>query len=107
MMTNKVQPVNVTADRKKRVVLIEWGDGRLCEYSFAGLRAICPCVACKGGHAHMGGPPDIEKMQSAQNDTLNLENVQAVGSYAIQFFWDDGHATGIYTWEFLQKACGE
>jgi DUF971 family protein len=101
-----IRPVNVTADRQKRQLLIQWDNGTECEYPFAGLRAICPCVECKGGHAHMGGPPDLQKLQTAQNESLNLENVQAVGSYALQFFWNDGHSTGIYTWDYLRQACG-
>ena len=100
-----IRPTGVTADRHKRQLLIQWDTGTTCEYSFAGLRAICPCVECKGGHAHMGGPPDVAKLRQAQNELLTLENVQAVGSYALQFFWSDGHHTGIYTWEYLWRAC--
>ena len=28
-----------------------------------------------------------------------------VGNYALQFTWDDGHHTGIYTWEYLYQIC--
>ena len=28
-----------------------------------------------------------------------------VGSYALQPTWDDGHATGIYSWGFLRRLC--
>ncbi|MCB8943669.1 MAG: DUF971 domain-containing protein [Ardenticatenaceae bacterium] len=102
---NNIKPTNVTADRQQRLLIIEWDNGQRCEYPFAGLRAICPCVECKGGHAHMGGPPDVAKLWQTQNEALNLENVQAVGSYAVQFFWNDGHSTGIYTWDYLWQAC--
>lgn len=99
------RPTHVTADRSKRLLLIEWSDGAACEYPFAGLRAICPCVECRGGHAQMGGPPDVRLLYTVKNETLNLESVQAVGSYALQFFWNDGHNTGIYTWDYLRQAC--
>ena len=105
MMTG-IRPTNVTADRQKRLLIIQWADGMTCEYPFAGLRAICPCVECKGGHAQMGGPPDLQKLHQTQNESLNLESLQAVGSYALQFFWNDGHSTGIYTWDYLWRACG-
>ena len=104
-MNNTVRPTDVKADRNRRVVTIAWTDGQICDYPFAGLRAICPCVECKGGHANMGGPPDVHLLKAAGNDGLNLENVQAIGSYAIQFFWNDGHSTGIYTWDYLHQAC--
>jgi DUF971 family protein len=103
----KIRPINVTADRKKRMLTIEWNDGRQCHYSFAGIRAVCPCVMCQGGHENMGRPADKLLLTKAQNKDLNLEAVSAVGSYAIQFSWNDGHDSGIYTWEYLYDACLE
>ena len=29
--------------------------------------------------------------------------VEKVGQYALQFFWADGHRTGIYTYDFLRQ----
>jgi DUF971 family protein len=102
---SQVRPTGVKADREARTVTITWSDGHVSDYSFAGLRAVCPCVTCKGGHAHMGAPPDPHQVRSAQDESLNLENVEAVGGYALQFSWSDGHSTGIYTWEYLRQAC--
>lgn len=104
-MTNTPRPTNVTADRERRVLTIQWNDGRECRYSFAGLRAVCPCVLCQGGHANMGRPADKLLLQKSQNDMLNLDAATAVGSYAIQFAWNDGHDSGIYTWNYLYEAC--
>ena len=101
-----VKPTGVKADRTQRVVTIDWSDGRSCTYPLAGLRAICPCVTCKGGHDNMGGPPDLTKLHEAQDETLTLTAVNPVGSYALQFVWSDGHDTGLYTWDYLRQACG-
>lgn len=100
----KIRPTNVTADRNQRLLIIEWSDGHTSRYPFAGLRLICPCVECRGGHENMGGPPDLEALRQARDETINIESVGAVGSYALQFQWSDGHWTGIYTWEFLRQA---
>jgi hypothetical protein len=32
-------------------------------------------------------------------------SAQAVGRYAIQFNWADGHSGGIYSWEYLRRVC--
>ena len=104
-MTNKIRPTGVTADRERRVLTIQWSDGRECSYTFAGLRAVCPCVLCQGGHANMGRPADKLLLLKSQNDALNLDAATAVGSYAIQFAWNDGHDSGIYSWDYLYKAC--
>ena len=30
---------------------------------------------------------------------------EMVGNYALQPFWNDGHHTGLYTWEYLKRLC--
>ena len=100
-----IRPASITADRKQRILTVTWSDGHESVYSFAGLRAVCPCVECKGGHAHMGGPPDPRIVRDAVDDSLDLQRIEQVGSYALQFHWSDGHSTGIYTWAMLRNAC--
>jgi len=34
---------------------------------------------------------------------IDLVDVVIVGRYALQQEWRSGHATGIYTWEFLRE----
>lgn len=104
-MASKARPTGVTADRNRRVLTIGWSDGTSCDFSFAGLRAVCPCVACRGGHENMGRPADKHLLRLAKDPELNLDQIEAVGSYAIQIAWSDGHSTGIYTWEYLYEAC--
>lgn len=99
------KPASVTADRKEKTLRITWDDGHESVYSFAGLRAVCPCVECKGGHAHMGQPPDPNVVKNPPPSDVSLERIEQVGSYALQFFWSDGHSTGIYTWKLLRDAC--
>jgi DUF971 family protein len=36
---------------------------------------------------------------------LERASVAAVGNYALQFGWSDGHATGIYSFEYLRRLC--
>lgn len=103
-MIRKNRPVNVSADREQRKLTINWNDGLESRYSFAGLRAVCPCVQCQGGHANMGRPADKLLLQKSVNDELNLVSISPVGSYAVQFVWTDGHDSGIYTWEYLYEA---
>jgi DUF971 family protein len=32
-------------------------------------------------------------------------SAHAVGRYALQFNWQDGHTAGIYSWEYLRRVC--
>jgi DUF971 family protein len=99
------RPTNITADRRERQLTIEWDDGHTSVYPFAGLRAVCPCAGCRGGHEFMGGPPDRGLVRDTPPGELTVQAIQPVGSYALQFIWSDGHSAGIYTWDFLRAAC--
>ena len=33
------------------------------------------------------------------------EKVTPVGRYAISFTWNDGHSSGIYSWDYLRRHC--
>ncbi len=101
----KNTPKGLVADRNMRIVKIDWSDDHSSYYSFDGLRAICPCVECRGGHIHMGQPPNPIEVRDAAETELGLEKVEAVGAYAVQFVWSDGHSTGIYSWDLLRDAC--
>jgi len=34
------------------------------------------------------------------------DSVTPVGRYALSFHWNDGHQTGIYSWDYLRRHCG-
>ncbi len=102
---DKIRPTNITADRNERLLIIEWNDGKECRYPFAGLRAVCPCAECQGGHDNMGKPADKLLLYTAENPDLNMEKIEPVGSYAVTILWSDGHWQGIYSWQYLHEAC--
>jgi DUF971 family protein len=35
----------------------------------------------------------------------SLSGITQVGTYAVQIDWQDGHRTGIYTYEYLRALC--
>lgn len=104
-MISSVRPLNIIADRNQRLLIINWDDQHESRYPFDGLRAVCPCVVCRGGHSHMGQAPDPRLVRATPESELSLEEIHAVGAYAIQLTWSDGHSTGIYSWEYLRAAC--
>ena len=89
-------PVEINHIREKGLVRITWEDGHVGEYPKDYLRGYCPCAACQG---HGGGI----KFVSVSN--AQLAEISAVGNYAIEFRWQDGHNTGIYTFEYLRSLC--
>ena len=47
-----------------------------------------------------GHGPGQEILQIGK-ENVAIEDVEAVGNYAVKLVFDDGHDSGIYTWEFL------
>ena len=98
------RPTRITLDKKAGQLEIAWQDGLISRYPLSQLREACPCVECRGGHANMGienAPDDILKLTPRRSYAIT--GLTAVGNYAIQPSWDDGHHTGIYTWEYLRR----
>jgi DUF971 family protein len=65
------------------------------------LRRACPCAGCQGEPDAMGRVirPRVEYGPKA----YDLTKFELVGGYAIRLFWADGHASGIYSFAYLQK----
>ncbi len=81
---------------------VKWPDDSETFLELETLRRRCPCATCQGerdvlGNLHKG--PD-RPLTRAAFELVRLENI---GSYAIQPVWADGHATGIYAFEYLRK----
>lgn len=104
-MTNDIRPRSITADREANRLEILWADGHRSVYPLSNLRTVCPCVECKGGHEQMGGPPDRAALLRAPDRPWKLVHAEMVGNYAIRFVWDDGHDSGIYSWDYLRGLC--
>ena len=45
---------------------------------------------------------DAEKIRAIRPD-VGIERIEPVGRYAVRLVFDDGHCTGIYTWEYLHE----
>src|SRR3989338_8876738 len=89
-------PVEINHRKEKGVVRVTWEDGHVGEYGCEYLRGYCPCALCQGHGA---------KIKFIEVPDAKLAEISAVGNYAIQFSWQDGHSTGIYTFDYLKSLC--
>lgn len=46
---------------------------------------------------------EMKTNPSAYNPHIRIERANLVGNYALQLYFDDGHNTGIYSWEYLRQ----
>src|SRR2546421_2979816 len=91
-------------------VEIDWSDDHKSVYSFQYLRDACPCATCddereKTGAAMGEAPKKKAVALPMYKDPMRPTEVTPVGKYAISFVWNDGHKTGIYSWEYLRTMC--
>jgi DUF971 family protein len=98
------RPTNIDVDIRKREVRITWADGFRSVYPLDYLRKICPCAGCNEQRNNQD-PLRVLKADQvrASGDLVADSPVEMVGNYALQFFWADGHRTGIYTFDFLRR----
>lgn len=81
---------------------IKWDDGSESFIPLETLRRACPCAGCQGevdilGKLHKG--PERPLPPTA----FELVRVTPVGGYALQPVWADGHASGLYSFDYLKR----
>ncbi len=81
---------------------IKWDDGSESFVSLEALRRACPCAGCKGEMDVMGNLYKNPE-QPLTPPAFRLVRLDRVGTYALQPIWGDGHATGIYAFEYLRR----
>ncbi|MHB1857199.1 MAG: gamma-butyrobetaine hydroxylase-like domain-containing protein [Acidobacteriaceae bacterium] len=91
-------------------VEIVWKDGHASHWTFAWLRAACPCATCVEQREADGREPGQPKPEPKTalpifKPAARPNKVHAVGRYAISFDWNDGHTSGIYSWHYLRSVC--
>ena len=96
------EPVDVEVDRENGVTLV-WPDGHTSHYGLADLRAGCPCAECRNART-TGGPSWAAPPGTAER--LRVEDAEFAGNYGLHLRWNDGHRTGIFSWEMLRRWCG-
>ena len=89
-------PTEIKLHQQSRVLELTFDDGRSFRLPYEYLRVFSPSAEVRG---HGPGP---EVLQTGKRD-IEIRHVEPVGSYAIQPTFSDGHATGIYSWEYLYQ----
>lgn len=87
-------PTAVTVHQQSRVLEVAFDDGAAFRIPFELMRVYSPSAEVKG-HG-----PGQEVLQTGKRDVV-VTDIAAVGHYAVQPRFSDGHDTGIYTWDYL------
>jgi DUF971 family protein len=82
---------------------ITWSDGHASAYAYGYLRERCPCASCREGSGTPQQPSSLLPLLGVK--PLRPERAELVGRYALQIFWNDGHSSGIYSFDYLRSLC--
>jgi DUF971 family protein len=89
-------PTELTVHQKSRLLDIAFDDGAAFSLPFELLRVYSPSAEVKG-HG-----PGQEVLQVGKRE-VGISGVEPVGNYGVKPIFTDGHATGIYTWDYLYQ----
>lgn len=89
-------PVELRYRRDARMLEIDFEDGRSVAISAERLRVNSPSAEVRG---HGGAKP----APVTGKEGVAIERIERVGNYAVRLVFDDGHATGLYTWSYLSQ----
>ena len=84
--------------RDARTLSVLWQDGRRDDLDVRDLRLACMCALCV---QEMSGKRILDP-KTVRAD-VSPRTISSVGSYAITVAWNDGHGSGIYSFEHLRS----
>ena len=90
-------PLKISAAGESPIQIL-WNDGPESVFSPKELRAACPCARCVN---EMTGARTLDERSIPEN--IKTLAINPVGRYALQIVWSDGHATGLYGFDYLRK----
>ncbi|MEO6939613.1 MAG: DUF971 domain-containing protein [Candidatus Kapaibacterium sp.] len=90
--------------REGNILNVSWDDGHTSAFTMQLLRDECPCAGCKG-ETILGVVYRPAQLPVFMPGKYDLSALTAVGQYGVAAKWQDGHDTGIYSWEYLRHLC--
>ncbi len=84
-----------------RTFALVWDDNREDYFDLEALRRACPCAACRGEANVL--TPARPAPPTYTPASFQLRGWQFIGGYGVQPRWADGHASGIYSFDYLRQ----
>ncbi|MDA7946846.1 MAG: DUF971 domain-containing protein [Hyphomicrobiaceae bacterium] len=91
---NSVWPTELRLNPEKDRLNVTYDDGEKFTYTAEFLRVLSPSAEVQG-HS-----PD-QRVTVPGKKHVRVKAIEPIGNYAIRIVFDDGHDTGLYSWEYL------
>jgi DUF971 family protein len=89
-------PTEIKVDKDRRLLQVSFDDGAHFELSAELLRVLSPSAEVQG-HA------PSQRVTVPGKKKVSIARLEPVGNYALRIVFDDGHDTGLYTWDYLRE----
>ena len=96
MPYQKQLPTEIKLHSRSRILDVTFDDGVNFRLSCELLRVYSPSAAVRG-HG-----PGQEVLQLGK-EQVNIKAIEPVGMYAVKLVFDDGHDSGLYSWQYLYE----
>jgi DUF971 family protein len=94
MVEKKPIPTEIKLHQKSRYLEVVFDSGEHFELTCEYLRVYSPS-------AEVRGHSEAEAVLQIGKANVNIARIEPVGTYAVILHFDDGHDSGIYSWDWL------
>ncbi|WP_040295333.1 gamma-butyrobetaine hydroxylase-like domain-containing protein [Beggiatoa alba] len=94
MSKNVPIPTEIKLHQQSKYLEITFESGEHFDFTCEFLRVFSPSAEVRG---HTEAQAVLQEGKAA----VNIEKIEPVGTYAVILYFDDGHNTGIYSWDWF------
>lgn len=98
-MANETIPSEINLHKQSKVIELWYGDDKF-SLSAEYLRVYSPSAEVRG---HGAG----QEVLQTNKEQVGINQVEPVGHYALKIYFDDGHDSGLFTWDYLHQLASE
>lgn len=95
-MAGRPRPVELRLKTAERVLEVDFSDGQRFQFPAEFLRVESPSAEIQGH-----GPGRKTILPGRRH--VAIARLEPVGNYAVRIHFDDGHSTGLYSWDYLYE----
>ena len=89
-------PTNIVLHQRSKILEVSFDNGKVFKLPFEYLRVFSPSAEVRG---HGKG----QEVLQVNKQQVGIDEIESVGNYAVKLNYDDGHNTGLYTWDYLYE----
>ena len=95
-MSKNNHPIDIILHKGSRTLEVCFDTGECFNLPWQYLRVFSPSKEVRGRHGK-------GRILVTGKEDVSITEMNPVGNYAIKIFFDDGHNSGLYDWDFLYE----